>query len=111
MTLAIALVENQLFRVAPESNLQLEWQSEETTTEPENLPTSIVVPPQEELSKLLELVDLGDMEAVEAAINSLEATDSQYNLFIQEVRQLAENFQQHKLEVFITSFIKEISVS
>ena len=91
-----------------ESNLQLEWQLNETLTETENLSNSIVAPPQEELSKLLELVDLGDMEAVEAAIKFLEASESQYNLFVQQVRQLAKNFQQNQLEVFIKSFMSDI---
>ncbi len=87
-----------------ESHLQLDWKFGESTIEPDNLST-LVAPPQQELIKLLELADLGDMEATQEQINSLEALDSQYIPFAKEVQKLAATFQQHQLEIFIKSFI------
>ena len=86
-------------------HLQLDWQLDETTTEPEQLSTLILAPSQEELIKLLDLADIGDIKALEQQINFLEASNSQYIPFAREVRRRAANFQQHQLEIFIKSFI------
>ena len=86
------------------SYLPLEWQFREPPSARDNS-HPMVIPPQQELVQLLELADLGDMEALERQINSLETLDAQYILFAQEARQLVTSFQQHQLEVFLRNFL------
>ena len=89
-----------------ESYLQLDWLYQESSTEPDNPNSSkLVPPPQETLVKLLELAELGDLEAIKQQINSLEALDDQYTAFVQEIRQLVASFEQEQLEILIKNFI------
>ncbi len=84
-------------------HLELDWQTEDLALEAD-LPT-LVTPSQQELNELLKLADIGDLEALESQINSLELLNSQYQAFAQEVRQFTNKFQQQKLESFIRNFI------
>lgn len=87
-----------------DSYLHLDWKSWEVTSPQDNL-SNIVAPPQPELIKLLELAELGDIEAIQAQINSLEALDTQYISFLSKVKQFVTGFQQDRLENFIKKFI------
>ena len=86
------------------SHLQLEWETGEFALVLDSL-SKLVTPPQQELIKLLELADLGDMDSINEQINYLETLDSKYRSFAQEVRKLAVNFQQQQLENLIEGFI------
>ena len=102
-----------------ETHLQLEWifpestaartspSSEETSEllSSQNPSSALVAPPESELIELLELNDLGDMKVLEERIQSLKASDSQYDIFAREVQQLAATCQQDKLENFLKNFI------
>ncbi len=87
-----------------ESHLQLDWQFDNDTAENESLST-LIAPSQKELIKLLKLVELGDLEALEEQLSSLAALDSQYIPFTQELQQLAANCQQLQLEIIIKNFL------
>ena len=76
-------------------HLHLDWQI--LTPEVEST-DELIFPPEDELIKLLELVNLGDMETLLDEINSLATRDSQYIPLIKKVRQLAESCQQDRLE-------------
>ena len=88
------------------SHLQLDWQMGEFALELDSL-SKLITPPQQELIKLLELAELGDMKALNEQINFLEALDSQYISFAREVRQLIVSFQQHQLEDLIKGLINK----
>ena len=82
--------------------LELDWQKDLAL---ETDLSTLVTPCQQKLNELLKLADIGDMEALESQINSLELSNSQYQAFAQEIRQFTNNFQQQKLESFIRNFI------
>ncbi|ELS02479.1 signal transduction histidine kinase [Xenococcus sp. PCC 7305] len=86
------------------SYLPLAEQLCESSKNQDNL-ASPMTPSQQELMNLLELADIGDIEAIEEQINSLEFLDEQLSSFGQEVRKLAMSFKQHQLENFLKSFI------
>ena len=95
---------SQLLEVL-ETHLQIDWQLSESTKEAHH-PSAIIAPEEQDLISLLEAVELGDMEAIESQINSLESKNSQYVNFVEEVRQLAMSFQQRRLEQFIQNFVR-----
>ena len=83
--------------------LELDWQTEDLALETDLF--TLVTPSQQKLNELLKLADIGDLEALESQINSLELSNSQYQAFAQEIRQFTNNFQQQKLENFIRNLI------
>ncbi|MEM7762224.1 MAG: ATP-binding protein [Cyanobacteria bacterium P01_A01_bin.40] len=94
---------SQLLR-SLETHLQLDWQSRESTIYKCSLP-DMIAPEQQDLLSLLEVVQIGDLEAIEFQIKALEAENEQYSPFVQEVRQLAKSFQQVLLKQFIQQFV------
>ena len=83
--------------------LELDWQTEDFALKADL--STLVTPSQQELNELLKLADIGDLDALELQINSLELLNPQYQAFGQKVRQFTNNFQQQKLESFIRNFI------
>ncbi|MDJ0569561.1 MAG: hypothetical protein QNJ53_11000 [Pleurocapsa sp. MO_192.B19] len=75
---------------------------------PQNNKSTLVVPPQNELIRLLKLVDLGYIDAIEKQIKLLEELDSQYIAFTQQVRQYTLSFQLYKLEKLIVELFKNV---
>ena len=67
---------------------------------------SIVAPSHEQLSQLIHLTQIGDIEAIIELAESLEDLDTKYLSFIKKVCELAETFQQHKLLKFLEEFLK-----
>ncbi len=67
---------------------------------------SIVAPASEQLTQLIHLTQIGDIEAIIEVAESLEELDTKYLPFIKKVCELAETFQQHKLLKFLEDFLK-----
>ena len=85
-----------------EQKLQLDWQI--TAADPSNAlgeSADLITPSQERLIELLELINFGRMKDLLQQIDLLEKADSQYISFARNVRQLAENCQQDRLEQLI----------
>ena len=87
-----------------DTHLHLNWQFRNLKTE-QDASSFLITPPQEELIKLLELADLGDIAAIEEAVDFLERSDAQYLSFAQEMRSLVTSFQQDKLEIFLKNLL------
>ena len=85
---------NQLIQ-SLQTHLLLQWLFPESEHQSDS--TALVPPPQEQLLKLWELAQMGDMGELETQINSLEQLDSQYLPFVHQVRKLVESFQQNQL--------------
>ena len=89
-----------------DTHLQLDWQLSESTKEA-HLSSEIIAPKPEDLLDLLEVVQIGDIEAIELQLNALEAKDDRYVLFVEEARQLALSFQQDRLKQFMQKFVRD----
>ena len=91
------------------THLQLEWTTAETgeqhQTPANNLTESLVAPSSEELRKLLQLANIGDINQLLEEAESLEEIDEQYSLFFQQLKQLAMSFEQEKLLKFIENYL------
>ena len=98
--LAKPIVLEQLFNLLNQ-HLPLKWQT--IDLEPETL-SNFITPEKEELIRLLELVDFGDMDSLLAQTNLLKL-DDRYVSFVMQVRRLAENCQQDKLEQLLKTSI------
>jgi two-component system, chemotaxis family, CheB/CheR fusion protein len=88
-----------------ETHLQMEWTIINQVTSKKNL-SAFVPPPQNELRELLELVNLGDIEAMERQIQLWEELDSQYASFVIEIRQFMASFELDKLENTIARLLE-----
>ncbi len=84
-----------------ETHLQLEWATVNKSQQ------ELVPPPQQELVKLIELLNSGDIEAIAQRLNLLEKTtpQSQYINFIRQARQFTTGFHLDKLEQFLSELI------
>jgi two-component system CheB/CheR fusion protein len=71
-----------------------------------NTSESIVAPSHEQLSQLIHLTQMGDIEAIIEQAEHLEELDTKYLPFIKKVCELAQSFQQHKLLKFLESFLE-----
>ncbi|MGK7936948.1 MAG: response regulator, partial [Xenococcaceae cyanobacterium] len=89
---------NQLLQ-SLQTHLRLQWLFPESAKESDSV--SFVAPPQETLSTLWDLAKMGDMGELEAQINSLEQSNSQYLPFVNKVRKLVESFNQNQLIKFL----------
>ena len=92
----------QLLKVL-EQHLDLNWQSEltELNSSETNEVADFIAPDRDKLLELLELVTWGNMKDLCKQIELLEETNSQYICFAQQVRQLADNYEQNKLQKLI----------
>ena len=79
------------------THLQLNWEIK--ISKP--IENACIVPADDELIELLELVNFGDMETLLDRINLLEKRDFQYISFAQKIRHLANSCQQDELENFL----------
>jgi signal transduction histidine kinase/FixJ family two-component response regulator len=68
-------------------------------------PTSIVPPPQPELSHLYELALKGRIKALQEQAKQLEQQDHTLASFTQEIQQLARSFQIEKIQTFIQQYL------
>ncbi|MEH2055482.1 MAG: ATP-binding protein [Nostoc sp.] len=65
----------------------------------------MIYPAKEVLEKLLELVQDGDIQNILDLAEQLSASDGQLKVFVQQLVQLASNFQLKRLEIFIEQYI------
>ncbi len=93
--------------------LQLEWVYEnktntinKTNVDSSNSPVEMVPPPKEVLQQLLELAQDGDVQKILEIAQQLSVSDEQSSLFVQQLAQLASNFQLKRLETFIKQYLK-----
>jgi signal transduction histidine kinase/FixJ family two-component response regulator len=102
----------ELFRLLGQ-HLDLTWKSEETPPTSESQPTELIPPPPSELQAWLELVQEGRLKKLIAIAeqfgqdNSGEASaePNRYQPFVQQVLQLAKQFQSEQLEQFLQHYL------
>ncbi len=96
-----------------EQHLQFDWQISPTIPQANSsIATELndfITPSPEKLRALLELVNFGNMKDLLQQVELLIETDSQYISFADNIRQLAENCQQDKLEQFLTTSIEQLT--
>ncbi|AFY58123.1 PAS domain S-box [Rivularia sp. PCC 7116] len=67
---------------------------------------ALIPPPKEQVKGLIHLTQIGDIEAIIQKVEYLENLDTKYLPFIKKVCELAQSFQQHKLQKFLEDFLK-----
>lgn len=94
-------------------HLELSWiyeQKETKTTassqEYTSLPQELEIPPDEILDRLYELVKKGDLDEILTVAHQLEALNSKYISFAEEIIQLAEGFQVKKLQQTLQKYLE-----
>lgn len=92
--------------------LQLEWIFDVTVDEinKNNIdafdrPNEMIYPGKEVLQDLLELTQDGDIQKVLEMAEELSASDEHLSIFVNQIVQLASNFQLKRLETFIQQYI------
>ena len=103
-----------------EVHLELEWIYEQSSYQTlftqeavdrdsveDCLNSSVVTPPEEELTLLLELAKQGNIARILERAAILEQSNSQYLPFARILRQLGESFQEKKLRQFIEEKIRD----
>ncbi|MBN3922585.1 ATP-binding protein [Nostoc sp. NMS4] len=92
--------------------LQLEWifdvkvnEIKKTDIDGLDRPNEIIYPTNQVLQELLELTQDGDIQKVLELCNQLSASDEHLSIFLQQIIQLASNFQLKRLETFIQQYI------
>ncbi|MEH1815728.1 MAG: ATP-binding protein [Nostoc sp.] len=90
--------------------LKLEWvfdvkvdEIQKTNTDALDRPNEMIYPAQEVLQDLLELTQDGDIQKVLELAEELSKSDEHLSIFVQQIVQLASNFQLKRLETFIVS--------
>ncbi len=94
-----------------EKHLDLDWQISESESQSDLVTQNIkaldlIVPPEETLTELLELVNCGRIKELSQQINLLEEESSQYISFAQQVRSFADDYQQDKLEELMKNLMQ-----
>ena len=89
-----------------ENHLSLDWLLNEAEST-QDMPSNFDIPPENEITQLLEAVSFGDLQAVEEQVDALVALETKYTSFAQEIRQLSASFQQNKLEHFLANFLNQ----
>ncbi len=91
-----------------EQHLQLDWQilDDKSKLDIVTKDLELIVPPEETLIELLELVTCGKIKGLSHQINLLEKEGSKYISFAQQIRFLSNNYQLDKLEELIENLIK-----
>ncbi|MEH2269757.1 MAG: ATP-binding protein [Nostoc sp.] len=92
--------------------LQLEWifdvkvdEIKNTNTDVFDRPNEMIYPAKEVLQYLLELTQDGDIKKVLELAEELSKSDEHLSIFVQQIVQLASNFQLKRLEIFIQQYI------
>ena len=90
-------------------HLELGWVYE--TAEPQGVAeqkdVSIVVPPTELLQPLFNSARRGEILAVQAEIDRIEALDKTYGAFISQIRELAAGFQMDEICAFLKPYLED----
>ncbi|MDZ8065308.1 MAG: ATP-binding protein [Nostoc sp. DedQUE08] len=92
--------------------LQLEWifdvkvdEIKKTNIDALDRPNEMIYPAKEVLQDLLELTKDGDIQKVLELTEQLSKSDERLSIFVQQIVQLASNFQLKRLETFIQEYI------
>lgn len=102
--LAKPLQVNDLFNLL-EKHLELIWQYEDAANRfPSQPPTELIPPPTAELQTWLELVQEGRLKKLTEAAEQLGQHDC-YQPFVEQVLQLARQFQSEQLEQFLQQYL------
>ncbi len=91
-----------------EQNLQLNWQPQAEYQSNATELKDFILPSQEKLINLLELINFGNMKDLLEQVDLLETANAQYISFAQNIRQLAENCQEEQLEELLKSSIEQL---
>jgi hypothetical protein len=90
----------------------LEWLYENKTNtinktkiDNSNSPVEMLPPPKEVLQQLLELAQDGDIQKILEMAQQISVSDEQSSPFMQQLAQLASNFQLKRLETFLKQHI------
>jgi signal transduction histidine kinase/FixJ family two-component response regulator len=95
---------NELFKLLGK-HLDLTWRTEETTAEPtDSEPIELIPLPQQELQILLELVQEGRLKKFVEVAEAMGQENDRYRPFIQQMTQLAKQFQSEALEQLIQKY-------
>ena len=91
-------------------HLQLTWQYDESEVDAvlsnsQLSSTELIVPPAADLQLLLELAQDGLLKELVATVEKIGAKDIQYQPFIQQIQQLAKQFQTEKIELLIEKYL------
>jgi signal transduction histidine kinase/ActR/RegA family two-component response regulator len=95
---------NELFRLL-EKHLELTWICEDAPVESQIQPTELIVPPSLDLQTWLELAQEGRLRKLIESAQQLGAQDYRYQPFIQQVTQLAKQFQSEQLEQLLQQYL------
>ena len=87
--------------------LDLKWNYEESNELIKEV-VNLNPPPQEELEKLLELVQLGKMKATIEWVNDLQDTYPEYSEFAVHIRTLAEQIKDEELITLVKHYLFEV---
>ncbi|MBV6623658.1 MAG: PAS domain S-box protein [Rivularia sp. (in: Bacteria)] len=71
-----------------------------------NTNEALIPPSNEQLNQLIHLTQIGDIEAIIQQVEYLENLDTKYLPFVKKACELAQSFQQHKLQKFLENFLK-----
>jgi signal transduction histidine kinase/DNA-binding response OmpR family regulator len=91
-------------------HLQLTWKYDETEVDrplsnSQASTTELIVPPVADLQLLLELAEDGLVKELVKTAEQIGAKDVQYQPFIQQIKQLAKQFQTEKIEILIQKYL------
>jgi len=96
-------------------HLQLTWKYDDTEIASDRAvsnsqvsTTELIVPPIADLQLLLELAEDGLLKELVKTAEEIGAKDDRYGLFIQQIQQLAKQFQTEKIEVLIQKYLTNV---
>ena len=93
-------------------HLQLTWQYDEidvdaTLTNTQVSITELIVPPIADLQLLLELAEGGLLKKLVETTEKIGADDTKYRPFVQQILQLAKQFDSEKIELLIQKYLNQ----
>ena len=94
-------------------HLQLTWQYDEiegdrALSNSQLSTADLIVPPVKDLQLLLELAEDGLLKKLVETTDKIGADDAQYLPFIQQIQQLAKQFQTEKIELLIQKYLTNV---
>ncbi len=94
-------------QINPTTLIHQETVNQDLEEEHPGLPSSsLVIPPPDELTPLLELAKQGNIARILDQVDKLEQLDARYLPFARRLRQLGESFQERKIREFIEESIE-----
>ncbi|MEO1295907.1 MAG: ATP-binding protein [Cyanobacteria bacterium J06636_16] len=106
----------ELFKLLAK-HLEIEWQYEPKTSPAPSASatvvkqTQFVLPPAEELERLIDLARRGRSRQLQQEIQRIAALDSRYHPFTQQILYWAQQFQTSRIQAFISQHLTLLKVS